>query len=295
MNKFEAILKAIQKDPGNRGLARNPERNLFNAFPNDLEKACRSIAEHPNPHVAILTGFIIDTTDPPMGETDGPLGAVFLADILDLRFEIPSLILTDPFAMKAIRIGMWQTTDYEKVPIRAANEKLPDNITHLISIERVGPNHRDGRCLSMRGRDITDLMLPVEHLFVDKNPNLITIGIGDGGNEIGMGKMPREIIADNIPDGDRIACRTATDHLIVAGVSNWGAYALAAGIAHLRDNREAYSWFEPFTENRLLRDMVELGSLVDGVTGKPTATVDGLTWEQYGAPLDEIGAILRRL
>ena len=35
-------------------------------------------------------------------------------------------------------------------------------------------------------------------------------------------------------NGDLIHCRVPTDHLIVAGVSNWGAYALAAGIYVLR-------------------------------------------------------------
>ena len=44
--------------------------------------------------------------------------------------------------------------------------------------------------------------------------------LGDGGNEIGMGKIPHETIVKNIPNGDLIHCRVPTDHLIVAGVSN---------------------------------------------------------------------------
>jgi hypothetical protein len=31
---------------------------------------------------------------------------------------------------------------------------------------------------------------------------------------------------------------------------------------------------------------------VDGVTGKQTATVDGLTWEEYAQPLTRIREIL---
>ena len=38
-----------------------------------------------------------------------------------------------------------------------------------------------------------------------------------------MGKIPHETIVKNIPNGDLIHCRVPTDHLIVAGVSNWGA------------------------------------------------------------------------
>jgi hypothetical protein len=32
---------------------------------------------------------------------------------------------------------------------------------------------------------------------------------------------------------------------------------------------------------------------VDGVTGRPMTTVDGLTWEQYAEPLAAIGRLMR--
>jgi hypothetical protein len=35
---------------------------------------------------------------------------------------------------------------------------------------------------------------------------------------------------------------------------------------------------------------VQAGPLVDGVSGHPTATVDGLSWQQYGSVLVKIGA-----
>ena len=109
---------------------------------------------------------------------------------------------------------------------------LSPSLTHLIALERVGPS-RAGRCYSMRGRDITDHMAPAHRLFEKERGHtaLTTIGIGDGGNEIGMGKIPSDVIGRNIPNGELIACRVPTDHLIVCGVSNWGAYALAAGVA----------------------------------------------------------------
>ena len=37
--------------------------------------------------------------------------------------------------------------------------------------------------------------------------------------------------------------------------------------------------------------MVQEGPLVDGVTGKETPTVDGLTWERYAEVLRKIEAI----
>jgi hypothetical protein len=119
-----------------------------------------------------------------------------------------------------------------------------------------------------------------------------TIAIGDGGNEIGMGKIPHETIVKNIPNGDLIHCVVPADYLIVAGVSNWGAYALAAGVFVLRDEKPPPDLFDPDLEKRILEIMVREGPLVDGVTGKQTATVDGLSWEEYIAPFNRIREIL---
>ena len=44
--KLAAILAAVQTDPGNRGLARDPYDNLFTACPGDFAAACRSIASN---------------------------------------------------------------------------------------------------------------------------------------------------------------------------------------------------------------------------------------------------------
>src|SRR5258708_29221436 len=119
----------------------------------------------------------------------------------------------------------------------------------------------------MRGRDVTDHMLVVMPLLepgADGRPRSTTIGIGDGGNEIGMGKMPGETIERNIPNGRQIACRVATDHLIVAGISNWGAYALAGGVALVRGQKLDPALFDIETERKILHVMVERGPLVDG-------------------------------
>ena len=63
--KLKALRDVIQFDIGNRGLARDPERNLINACPEDFANACRSIGEHPSPSVAIITGFWIANAEPP--------------------------------------------------------------------------------------------------------------------------------------------------------------------------------------------------------------------------------------
>ncbi len=100
-----------------------------------------------------------------------------------------------------------------------------------------------------------------------------------------MGKIPETVIDRNIPNGGQIACRVPTDHLIVAGVSNWGAYALAAGVAVLRGRRLPAALFDVERERDLLRIMVEEGPLVDGVTARATVSVDGLSFPDYARPL----------
>ncbi|HEV3145874.1 MAG TPA: DUF4392 domain-containing protein [Gemmataceae bacterium] len=310
--KLTAIRDIIQQDVGNRGLARDPKENLITACPDDFEVACGVIAATPKPTVMIVIGFHIATASPPASETDGPLGAVFLARVL-AGHNTRIRILADGTATSAIESGLAHVSLLDHVSVQdMANDEeqyfiTPDmskdevsgwmrkrtwRLDQLIAIERPGPSLKDGRCYSMRGRDITSSMSPSHFLFEGRH-TVNTIGIGDGGNEIGMGKIPHETIVKNIPNGDLIHCRVATDHLIVAGVSNWGAYALAAGVALLRGHELPAELFDPDREREILQVMVERGPLVDGVTGKQTATVDGLTWEQYIQPLVEIGRIVR--
>lgn len=304
--KLAAILAAVQTDPGNRGLARDPHDNLFTATKGDFEAACRSIAEHERPRLLLTTGFYILTGQPPAHETDGPLGAAFL-----VRAFVPL----------GIAIHIWSENEVLTV-LNSALAQVPDTsgslllrqlppygpeadwilhkntagfaTSHYLALERVGPGI-DGRCRTMRGIDITNTTRPAHLLFQPgrrAHPAAVSIGIGDGGNEIGMGKIPHETIVKNIPNGDLIHCRVPTDHLIVAGVSNWGAYALAAGVYVLRGVKPAPDLFDPEREREILEVMVREGPLVDGVTGQQTATVDGLTWDEYAKPLVRIAEIL---
>lgn len=291
--KLRAIRDVIQQDVGNRGLARDPKDNLITACPDDFANACRSIAGHRNPVIAIVTGFTIPTVDPPRGETDGPLGALFLLRALTHAGVEVSQVITDGNSGTAMRNGscVVPTPRLNVIELEFRRPELA-HVSHLIALERVGPSHNEGRCYTMRGRDITDLTHMVPGF--SENPRPTTIGIGDGGNEIGMGKIPHETIVKNILNGDRIHCRVPTDHLIVAGVSNWGAYALAAGVALLRGADLPHELFDAQQEKLVLEAMVSpVGRLVDGVTGKQTATVDGLSWDDYIKPLVEIGKIMR--
>ncbi len=290
--KLAAILAAVQTDPGNRGLARDPHDNLFTATQGDFEAACLSLSgclDADCLNVQIDTGFFIPSSDPPAFETDGPLGAVFLRHALDyLSGRYGSLPGAEEPVYRAMQAVIW-ARQLETTSPPEPNVTAP---SHRIWIERAGPG-RDGRCYTMRGRDISGQLSSIWHEGASKpEREYITIGIGDGGNEIGMGKIPHETIVKNIPNGELIHCRVPTDHLIVAGVSNWGAYALAAGVYVLRGVKPAGDLFDPDREREILEVMVREGPLVDGVTGKQTATVDGLTWDEYAKPLIRIREIL---
>ncbi len=265
--KLAAILAAVQTDPGNRGLAA-----LFGLTSGDFHSAL--LAFDWKHRYVITTGFYIPQAE--SFETDGPPGALVLAGSLQALGYQVSVCTELPVqrSMRAVDPNIHFTTDVAGA--------------RVVSVERGGPGS-DGRFRTMRGidnsaalQDVHD-MIRKQHLF---------LGIGDGGNEIGMGKIPDETIVKNIPNGDKIHCVVPTDHLIVAGVSNWGAYALAAGIFVLKGITPPPDLFDPDREREILEVMVREGPLVDGVTGKQEATVDGLSWEEYCRPLIQIRKIL---
>ena len=296
--KLRAIRDLVQEDVGNRGLRRDPDANLINVCPHDFQNACRSLATRPHASVRIITGFIIPHAEAPTAETDGPLGAVFLARAL-VPLGIPVTLETDASCTRPLEIGLEACGLGACVRVLALPSSEPSNhagVTHLIALERCGPSHQDNRYHTMRGLDVTDSMFRAEVFFEEaskpESPRPTTVGIGDGGNEIGMGKIPWDIIRGNIPGGDLIACRVPADFLIVAGVSNWGAYALTAGVALVRGQRLDPELFDVAREREILQAMVEKGPLVDGVSGKRSITVDGLSFERYAEPLRRIGDIV---
>jgi len=324
--KLAAILAAVQTDPGNRGLARDPVENLFTACPEDFALAAQRIANDPGSGIAILTGFYIPTAEPPASETDGPLGAIRLAQTFAMLGQ-KVVLITDLQTEPALIVGLRHLGLYQELVVGSERFTLDNRpriviltvppprhpwyvfqaldwhsvlqtyaINHVVSVERVGPSRQDGRPYSMRALDLSEYTAPMHHLVEEcqrMTPRIHTVGIGDGGNEIGMGKVSWNTIHLNIQNGAQIACRLPTDHLIVAGVSNWGAYALAAGVFAIREIQNSIELFDPILEKELLELMVYEGPLVDGVTGKQSATVDGLSWDEYIRPMIRIREIVQ--
>ena len=116
----------------------------------------------------------------------------------------------------------------------------------------------------MRGKDISDFLAKFD-LFFDLCDGL-TIAIGDGGNEIGMGNIISEL--SQLPIHPSV---TRCDEWVIATVSNWGVYGIIAAMSRDVVRRDLFSLFEPV---EIVRHLVDRGA-VDGKTGIAECTEDG--------------------
>ena len=211
--------------------------------------------------VLIGTGF-------PVGgsfETDGPIGAIALYQVLERLGHEPifgcappiSKVLAASFRTLEIPILSWEAT----VPaVESALAAIRPAL--VISIERPGVA-RDGRYYNMRGKDISDSLAKFDLFF-----NLCdcpTIAVGDGGNEIGMGNILAELARLPI-----VPSVTRCEELVIATVSNWGVYGIIAALSReLR--QDLFSSFDPI---EIVKYLVDRGA-VDGKTGYAECSEDG--------------------
>jgi D-glutamate cyclase len=285
----DRIERLIQIDVGRNVIA------LFEAARGGLWGAASGLAATPAARVGLITGFYVPQGSPPAAETDGPVGAALLARGLE-EVGVPCRLATDEPCRGACAAAL-TGAGLSGVPVDAADvDALIETwrgvgITHAISIERCGRS-ADGAPRNMRGLDISSYTAPLDELFTAGPWE--TIAIGDGGNEIGMGTLPRELIARHVEHGATIACVTAARHLIVAGVSNWGAYALLGALAVLREDWRAklLACLDPELDRAVLKITVERGPAVDGVSRLRAMTVDNLDITVHHEKLREIRTLV---
>lgn len=240
-------------------------------------------AASPTCRVGLITGFYVPMGSPPAAETDGPVGTALLAKAL-AAVGVPCRLATDEPCRRACEVALAAAgiadVPVDAVAIGASLAPLiagwrTAGITHAISIERCGRN-ADGTPRNMRGLDIGSYTAPLDDLFAAGPWQ--TIAVGDGGNEIGMGALPRDLIARHVVHGETIACVTPARHLIVAGVSHWGAYALIGALAALRADWRArlLECLDETLDRRVLERMLADGPAVDGVSRVQATTIDNL-------------------
>jgi hypothetical protein len=241
--------------------------------------------KEPGP-IFILTGWYIPACD--VAETDGPAGALAIGGALD-ALGFTTYYVSDGHAASLLR----QSTDADRViefpsPGADESEALAAALleryapTLVISIERPGFTG-DGTYRNMRGVDVSQYSAKLDYLVMT-HPR--TIGIGDGGNEIGMGNL-----AEYVPAVGTLLetpCITTVDHLIIASVSNWGGYGLVTALSQ-ETGRDLLPTIEE--ESVLINRLVDSGA-VDGVLGKKQPTVDTFTLEENAAILERLRGIV---
>jgi D-glutamate cyclase len=272
---------------------------VFQATKGGLRGATEALAATPSPRIGLITGFFVPTGNPPAAETDGPAGAALMAAGF-ARSGLICCLATDTICQSACRAAL-DAAGATETPIDAvAPGSQVDNIIDLwrqsgidwvIAIERCGPA-ADGVPRNMRATDISAFAAPLDRLF-SAGP-WRTIAIGDGGNELGMGRVPRPLITQHVPFGHAIGCVVPADFLVTAGISHWGAYAMLAALAHLRPD-----WcvsighiLVPSLDQSIVEAMVRDGPAVDGVTLARSATIDGLDMTVHHEMLARISAVI---
>lgn len=284
--------------------------------------------------IGIVTGFtVVDANNDPInGENDGPPGAIVMAkQIIDSG--TPVQLVCDSGSLESVKaaaaaIGLVQEDGSldPGLEILFSNHGTktdgpqPAGVIEFDSVDDINDTMRSGS-----GKPTPDLMISIERPSVSAEGNMssmsaqdisrynadlspffetsaaerpwATVGIGDGGNEIGMGKVaettrnfrtPAYSLAVN--NGDKIAAAVKTDDLVMGSVSNNAGVALATatnlvlesamdakgekpsgpvGGEKARETVESY--------RTVITNMFENGISIDGVNKVNAMTVDGRT------------------
>ena len=241
-------------------------------------QAAQFILNHPG-GVIIVTGFYVVMAGKP--ETDGPPGAIAIGEAIKALGHSVTYV-SDEYTTPVLSryADGSEVIDFPIDGIAASKKHAADILERvqpslLISIERCGRT-RDDTYLNMRYVDISAHTARVDYLFDSDVPS---VGIGDGGNEIGMGNLAEVIpTVESLPDYPAV---NQVDRLVIASVSNWGGYGLVAALSRLA-GRNLLPSVE--SETAMLYGMVEAG-VVDGTTGEAVPTVDNFSAEENGALL----------
>jgi D-glutamate cyclase len=265
---FDLIDRIANLDIGGRGVG-----ELYAPARARAKKAlCVTAAEHlqtlgQGDHVFIITGSLTRAwVSNKIGENDGPIGVATLARTISYGFNAIPVILTDPslidktaamvqlagptvvtaaeakaatevprFTPVAVMEGCSDDDAQARVDAKNLIDRFQPKV--VMSVERAGLT-ADGTYRNMVAMDFTAGRSRFDHLVSEAHARKIpTIGIGDGGNEIGMGAV-RDAVAAHIPYGDQICAEMPTDVLLPCGVSNWGCYAVEAALAILTGRPE---------------------------------------------------------
>jgi hypothetical protein len=230
--------------------------------------AARELAARVRPGDAVVIATGLPTYPWYSGEQDGPVGAATLARALVLGLAARPIVVTEAIHVEMCRAALRGAGLYARgleqalsLPTTAAVVAFPTDPAEaagaaeglmaqarpkaMVAIERPGANER-GHYHGAKGFRLSDHCAKVDLLFErGKAAGAYTVGIGDGGNELGCAVIREAVVATvpfaavcQCPCGGSVVPAFVPDQLIIAAISNWGAYGVAAALALLLDRRE---------------------------------------------------------
>jgi hypothetical protein len=250
----------------------------------------------------------------PKGETDGPVGAASLARALAAGCGVNTVFASseahqDPIVASAEAAGL-RILPFEQAsrrhhaativafptePLAATARRARAVLRQyrpsaVVAIEVKGPTKRGslhyitGKQVGTEGEARLDAVLAEA-----RQAGIYTVGIGDAGNEIGCGRIRRDVERIH-PAGRLIATVAETDALVIAATSNWGAYGIAAMLAFLRRDPELLH--RPDMGRRMLEACAAAGA-GDGLYLVQLPMEDGQPLEVHMALITILDRIVR--
>ncbi len=235
------------------------------------------------------------------GETDGPLGGASVARALDVGLGAKPVLICEAHLMGPNRAAfgaaglsihleeLFSIRPHSAMVVafpygmdrRTEIEALFDlhQPAAVVFVERTGPN-AEGVFHSITGTPKKADEVLANHLFAEvaHERSIFTVGVGDGGNEVGFGNIYEA--ARSIQPAAHAITVAKTDVLVCAAISNWGGYGIAAMLGYLLGNPDLIQ--DPDTEYRMLAEAVKMGA-ADGLYTSPTMFVDGTSWQTQQA------------
>jgi hypothetical protein len=245
-----------------------------------------ALLERPSARIGFVTGIFLPPHFP-LGEIDGPIGGLVFARALTALGYSVSLIMERQINEAAARLV--PIVGAEKVEFVDGNvldargvRALTERLDVVITSERLGVNAKGVRHTinGTKAELVNPYSWPDELVKSMNAAGKLTIGIGDGGNEIGFGavfEQAREFVPNGkscrCPCADGIITSTATKLLFPVNVSNFGAYGIIAAMGLALGRQDILH--TPEMERSVLPAALGAG-FVDGGTGLAEQSQDGI-------------------
>lgn len=325
----ETLDRLVTADIAGRGVAGGlyHAARLKQEEPLTLHAARILAAAPPGATVIMATGWPHRPhVTPQVAESDGPPGAAVLARTLTATKQLVPILVVEPAivpAMEAVALAAGlrpvpadrldavreipaplQATAVLPMPVereqgREFSQRLLENFrpAAVVVVEKGGLN-RAGYAHTSRGHDTTWAIAKADLLVEEaREAGVPTVAVGDGGNEVGMGLI-KDFIRDHVKYGARCQCpceggiapELPVDALVVAAVSNWGAYGIAAALCLLSGS----AWDHNAAREARVLEAAAAAGLCDGPSGWVGPMVDGLPLEVHQAIVTLLAETVQR-